>query len=177
MDTLIAFLALQPLLALFLVIASGYALGAVNIKGFSLGVGAVLFSGPFIGAVAPKAQPPALVGTLGLVTFLYGLGGRRASAAVLRGPGRQGGPPRDNLLAGLGLAAAAAVTVADSVGHGRVTTRSWRGSSPGAGTNAATLQAALEAAGNGDPGRRVPRWRFPSASWAPSSACTSCNWC
>ena len=28
----------------------------------------------FIGAVAPKSQPPAMVGTLGLVMFLYGLG-------------------------------------------------------------------------------------------------------
>ena len=41
--------------------------------GFSLGVGAVLFTILFIGAVAPAAQPPALVGTLGLVMFLYGL--------------------------------------------------------------------------------------------------------
>ena len=74
METLTAFLAQQPLLALFLVIASGYALGAINVKGLSLGVGAVLFSGLFIGAIAPKAQPPPLVGTLGLVMFLYGLG-------------------------------------------------------------------------------------------------------
>ena len=56
MDTLTAFLAQQPLLALFLVIASGYAIGSVNLKGFSLGVGAVLFSGLFIGAIAPKAS-------------------------------------------------------------------------------------------------------------------------
>ena len=74
MDTIAGFLVSQPLLALFLVIASGYALGAVNIKGLSLGVGAVLFTGLLVGAFVPKAQPPALVGTLGLVLFLYGLG-------------------------------------------------------------------------------------------------------
>jgi hypothetical protein len=69
-----AFLSAQPLLTLFLVIAAGYAIGAISVRGFSLGVGAVLFTGLFIGAVAPAAQPPALVGTLGLVMFLYGLG-------------------------------------------------------------------------------------------------------
>jgi putative transport protein len=147
-DTLIAFLAQQPLLALFLVIATGYALGAVDIKGFSLGVGAVLFSGLFIGAVAPKAQPPALVGTLGLVTFLYGLGvmfGRQFFAGLAGKAGR-----RYNMLAGLGLAAAAAVTVVES----RVMSASrpiMAGLFAGAGTNAATLQAAIEAAGNSEP--------------------------
>jgi putative transport protein len=108
MDTLIAFLAQQPLLALFLVIAAGYAIGAVNIKGFSLGVGAVLFSGLFIGAIAPKSQPPAMVGTLGLVMFLYGLGvqfGRQFFAGLAGKAGR-----RYNMLAGFALAAAALVT-------------------------------------------------------------------
>ena len=33
----------QPLMALFLTIAIGYIVGEINIKGFSLGVGAVLF--------------------------------------------------------------------------------------------------------------------------------------
>ena len=33
----------QPLMALFLTIALGYAVGEITIKGFSLGVGAVLF--------------------------------------------------------------------------------------------------------------------------------------
>ena len=33
----------QPLMALFLTIAIGYLVGEINIKGFSLGVGAVLF--------------------------------------------------------------------------------------------------------------------------------------
>jgi len=148
MDTLTAFLAQQPLLALFLVIASGYALGAINLKGFSLGVGAVLFSGLFIGAVAPKAQPPALVGTLGLVMFLYGLGvqfGKQFFAGLAGSAGR-----KYNLLAAIALAAATAVAVLElsimNVSHAMMA-----GLFAGAGTNAATMQAALEAAGNSDP--------------------------
>jgi putative transport protein len=148
MEMVTAFLGQQPLLALFLVIASGYALGAVNIKGFSLGVGAVLFTGLFIGAVAPKAQPPAMVGTLGLVMFLYGLGvqfGRQFFAGLAGKAGR-----RYNLLAVLALAAASAVTVAElmvmNASHGLMA-----GLFAGAGTNAATMQAAMEAAGNSDP--------------------------
>lgn len=33
----------QPLMALFLTIAIGYLVGEINVKGFSLGVGAMLF--------------------------------------------------------------------------------------------------------------------------------------
>jgi putative transport protein len=38
------------------------------------GVGAVLFIGLAIGALAPKNAPPALVSSLGLIMFLYGIG-------------------------------------------------------------------------------------------------------
>lgn len=74
MEWLAKFLEAQPLLSLFLVVGVGYALGQINLKGFSLGVGAVLFSGLAVGAISPKAQPPALLGTLGMVLFLYGIG-------------------------------------------------------------------------------------------------------
>ena len=60
----------QPLLTLFLTVALGYLVGEINIKGFSLGSGAVLFVGLAIGGFAPKAAPPALLGTLGLLLFL-----------------------------------------------------------------------------------------------------------
>ena len=149
MDTLITFLAQQPLLALFLVIASGYALGAVNMKGLSLGVGAVLFSGLLVGALVPKAQPPALVGTLGLVMFLYGLGvtfGRQFFEGLAGKAGR-----RYLLLAvALALRAAFAVTVVErrvmGVSHPMMV-----GLFAGAGTSAATMQAAMEAAGSSEP--------------------------
>src|SRR5512135_1697773 len=74
MDVLRAFLEQQPLLALFLVVGLGYALGDVNIRGFALGAGAVLFVGLAAGMLSPKAAPPALVGSLGLVLFVYGIG-------------------------------------------------------------------------------------------------------
>ena len=64
----------QPLMALFLTIAIGYLVGEINIKGFSLGVGAVLFVALGMGWFAPKAVPSAMVGTLGLALFLYGVG-------------------------------------------------------------------------------------------------------
>ena len=47
-----AFLEGQPFIALFLVVGLGYALGRVQVAGFSLGIGAVLFVGLAIGAIA-----------------------------------------------------------------------------------------------------------------------------
>ena len=42
MESLSAFLNSQPLIAVFLVIGLGYAVGNIQFAGFSLGVGAVL---------------------------------------------------------------------------------------------------------------------------------------
>jgi putative transport protein len=74
MELIKAFLERQPMMALFLTIALGYLLGEINIKGFSLGVGAVLFVALFMGWFAPKSVPAAMVGTLGLALFLYAVG-------------------------------------------------------------------------------------------------------
>ncbi|HSA47618.1 MAG TPA: YidE/YbjL duplication, partial [Candidatus Competibacteraceae bacterium] len=74
MEEIRVLLETQPLFALFLTIALGYLVGEINLKGFSLGSGAVLFVGLAIGGLAPKAAPPALLGTLGLLLFLYGVG-------------------------------------------------------------------------------------------------------
>ena len=74
MEVIKAFLEQQPMMALFLTIALGYLLGEINIKGFSLGVGAVLFVALFMGWFAPKSVPAAIVGTLGLALFLYAVG-------------------------------------------------------------------------------------------------------
>ena len=57
-------------MALFLTIAIGYLVGEINIKGFSLGVGAVLFVALGIGWFAPKSVAAPMVGTLGLALFL-----------------------------------------------------------------------------------------------------------
>ena len=64
----------QPILAIFLAIGLGYLVGQINIGGFSLGVGAVLFVGLAIGAFAPKAQIIGPIGLTGLIMFLYGIG-------------------------------------------------------------------------------------------------------
>src|SRR5512142_2144063 len=74
MELLRTFLEQQSLLSMFLVIALGYAIGAVNIRGFNLGIGAVLFVGLGVGMLAPQAAPPAMLGSLGLVMFVYGIG-------------------------------------------------------------------------------------------------------
>jgi putative transport protein len=59
MEMLRTFLEQQPLLALFVVVGLGYALGGVNIRGFALGAGAVLFVGLGAGMLSPKAAPPS----------------------------------------------------------------------------------------------------------------------
>ena len=64
----------QPILTLFLAIGVGYLVGQINLGGFSLGVGAVLFVGLAIGAFAPKAQIVGPIGLTGLIMFLYGIG-------------------------------------------------------------------------------------------------------
>jgi putative transport protein len=63
------FLEQQPMMALFLTIAIGYLVGEINIKGFSLGAGAVLFVALAMGWFAPKSVPAAMVGTLGWHSF------------------------------------------------------------------------------------------------------------
>src|SRR5271169_2887983 len=64
----------QPILTAFLAIGLGYLVGQINLGGFSLGVGAVLFVGLAIGAFAPKAQITGPIGLIGLIMFLYGVG-------------------------------------------------------------------------------------------------------
>src|SRR6187551_3207973 len=64
----------QPILAIFLAIGLGYLVGQINFGGFSLGVGAVVFVGLAIGALAPKAQIVGPIGLTGLLMFLYGIG-------------------------------------------------------------------------------------------------------
>ena len=96
-----SFLGSQPILTLFLVIALGYAAGEISVAGFSLGVGAVLFVGLFVGAFAPEAAPPAMLGTVGLILFFYGIGiqyGKPFVAGLTSPAGR-----RQNLIAVVSL--------------------------------------------------------------------------
>jgi len=74
MEWMVDLLTASPLLALFGVMGLGYLLGQVNMFGFRLGVAGVLFSGLFVGAFCPHLAVPGLVGTLGLVLFVYAMG-------------------------------------------------------------------------------------------------------
>ena len=147
MATLAAFLVAQPLLAFFLVVGVGYAVGEINLGGFSLGVGAVLFTGLALGAAVPGAAPPPLLGLLGLVMFLYGIGiqyGRQFAAGIAGPAGRQA-----ILLALLALAVGVGVTLA-AIGAGLPVAYA-TGLFAGAMTSTAALQAAIDAAGSQDP--------------------------
>src|SRR5512137_1342700 len=99
----------QPMMALFLTIAIGYLLGEINIKGFSLGVGAVLFVALAMGWFAPKSLPAPMVGTLGLALFLYGVGvgyGKQFFIGLASPSGQKA-----NLIALIGVMSAGAVSL------------------------------------------------------------------
>ncbi len=137
----------QPILTAFLAIGLGYLVGQINIFGFSLGVGAVLFVGLAIGAFAPKAQIIGPIGLTGLIMFLYGIG-------ILYGrqffEGMFGVGQKYNLLAlvaclaGLGVALGLGHIFGIKLGH-------TLGLYAGSMTSTATLQAALEVMKNKDP--------------------------
>jgi putative transport protein len=137
----------QPILALFLAVGLGYVVGQINIFGFSLGIGAVLFVGLAIGAFAPKAQITGPIGLIGLVMFLYGIGtlyGRQFFEG-LSGPGR-----RYNLLAFVAVLAGLLV----ALGLGRllhIDSAQVLGLFAGSMTSTPTLQAALDVFGNKEP--------------------------
>jgi putative transport protein len=147
LDIIRTLLEASPLLALFLAIATGYAIGQISIAGVSFGAGAVLFTGLIIGAIAPKAAPPGLVGTLGLVMFVYGVGIQYGPQffASLRGPGL--GYIALSAVAVL-AALAVSISLAEPLGISMATAA---GLFAGSGTSTPTLQAALAAAGNQDP--------------------------
>jgi len=90
MIALSEFLAAQPILSLFLAVALGYAVGQINIAGFSLGIGAVLFVGLAIGALVPKAQ---IIGPIGLIGLTMFLASKRLSRTASPSP-PSSSPPR-----------------------------------------------------------------------------------
>jgi putative transport protein len=147
LDTARQILGSQPILAIFLAIGVGYLVGQIRIGGFSLGVGAVLFVGLAIGAFAPKAQIVGPIGLTGLIMFLYGIG-------ILYGreffEGMSGVGRKYNLLAL--VACIAGLFVALGLGHVfGIKLGHTLGIYAGSMTSTATLQAALDVMGNGEP--------------------------
>jgi putative transport protein len=110
-DVLAGFLAQYPVVTLFGVIGVGYLLGQLRIFGFRLGVAGVLFAGLAAGALGPDIALPSIVGTVGLILFIYSIGIQFGPAFV--NPFRREGY-RDNVfcIAMLMLGAAIAVAVA-----------------------------------------------------------------
>jgi putative transport protein len=148
MEWLATLLNSQPFIAVFLAIGLGYAVGNIQVAGFSLGVGAVLFVGLLIGVVAPKAAPPAIVGTLGLVLFLYGIG-IQYGVDFFRGLASPAGI-KANILALIAVVAGVFVTILCTRYMG-VGMDFALGIFAGSMTSTASLQAATAAVGNQDP--------------------------
>jgi putative transport protein len=144
-DWLRTLLETSPMTTLFLVIAAGYLVGEVNFKGFALGSGAVLFVGLACGALAPGAAPPAMLGTLGLLLFLYCVG-IQYGGEWYRGLTSPSGL-RANAAAFCGLFAAAAVALAIQR-MGAAGLPETLGMFAGATTSTPALQAVLDALGN-----------------------------
>ena len=142
MDAIRTLLETQPLFSLFLTIALGYLVGEINIKGFSLGSGAVLFVGLAIGGFAPKAAPPAMLGTIGLLLFLYGVG-IQYGAQFFRGLTSKEGL-KANVAATLGVIGAGAISIA-LVPLAGMPIDAALGIFAGSGTSTATLQAIIAA--------------------------------
>lgn len=71
---MIELLSEYPLLLLFVVASLGYLIGSVQIKGSSLGVAAILFTGLAFGAIDDRLQIPAIVFQLGLSVYVYSVG-------------------------------------------------------------------------------------------------------
>jgi len=67
-------LANNAILLRFTVASLGYLLGTIKLKGSSLGVAAVLFTGLAFGAIDDRLKVPEIVFILGLVIFVYSIG-------------------------------------------------------------------------------------------------------
>ena len=148
MDMIRIFLEQQPLLALCLVIAVGYAVGEIRAGGFSLGIGAVLFVGLAAGILAPNSAPPAMLGSLGLVMFVYGIGiqyGRQFFAGLTSPFG-----VKANALAVISNLGAFAFCLAASAAL-PVNPAHLAGLFAGALTTTPALQAAIAATGSSEP--------------------------
>ena len=138
----------QPILTAFLAIGLGYLVGQISIGSFSLGVGAVLFVGLALGALAPKAQITGPIGLIGLIMFLYGVGilyGRQFFEGMTGAAGR-----KYNFLAFVAVVVGLLVALGLGQMFG-VRTGHTLGIFAGSMTSTATLQAALDVMGNKEP--------------------------
>ena len=142
MNSLVQFLAANPLVLLFVVVGCGYLLGSLRVAGFSLGPAAVLFTGIVFGAVDSRLKVPDLLYIFGLILFVYTIG-LQSGPTFFSSFGRRA--LRANLLA-VGVIALAAMIVAVARWAGMFNGAFAAGVFAGSLTNTPALAASIEAA-------------------------------
>ena len=145
---MIEILAGSPLLLLFTVAALGFLVGRVELRGFGLGVSAVLFVGLGVGSVDPSLRLPEFVVTFGLVVFVYVIGLTSAPGffAALRRRGVQA------VLLAVGTLVLAAGVLAGVGAWLHLPAPTLAGVLAGASTNTPALAAVIDALGGADAG-------------------------
>lgn len=146
---MVEFLADQPLLLLFAVVALGAAAGSVHVRSISLGPAAALFAGLAVGAIDDSIGATGLTGMreLGLILFTYTVG-------VASGPMFVAGLRRGGALVIVVTAVLVGVLAVATAGLGELLgldAAERAGIFAGATTNTPALQAAAEALPAGDP--------------------------
>jgi putative transport protein len=64
----------NPVMLLFVIAAAGVAVAKVRVRGFSVGIAAVLFVGILLGSLDSRLQIPEEIWVLGLAVFVYTIG-------------------------------------------------------------------------------------------------------
>ena len=147
---MVDFLADDSILLVFLVVGFGAGLGAVRVKGVSLGPAAALFVGLAVGAVDETlsgAEGLVLLRELGLVLFTYTVG--LASGPTFFAGFRRGGAQAIALTAALIVGLAGLCSLAAEALDLSAADRA--GLFAGSATNTPALQAASDAVSSGDP--------------------------
>lgn len=139
----------QPLLVLFLVLATGTVIGAIRIAGTTIGPAGALFAGLGLAAALPALADavPQVVGTLGLALFVYTVG--LAGGPAFVGGLRRGAPAIAVTVATAVVAAAAAWGVGALLLG--LSGPAIAGVYAGAGTNSSGLAAAIDIVGDTSP--------------------------
>ena len=131
----------SPLLLLFAVMAIGYGVGEIRIRGFKLGVAAVLFVGLGFGALDPRLEVPQFITFMGLAIFVYTVG--LTSAPAFFASFRRNGFNDIYFATGtIALSAALAWFIGEWLDFGAATTG---GLYAGASTNTPALAGLLDA--------------------------------
>ena len=147
---MIDFLRDAPILLAFLVVGIGAGIGAIRIRGVSVGPAAALFVGLAVGAIDDSlsgAEGLAILRELGLVLFTYTVG-LAAGPTFFAGLRRGGISTVAVTVALVAILAGIVSVVAAAFGF---TAAERAGLFAGSATNTPSLQAAVEAVGEGDP--------------------------